>query len=234
MDHNDRHAIEGLFGKLSAAERQAGPRDPEAEAFIRDRMAAQPAAPYLMAQTIVVQEQALNAAQQRIEQLEYEMASQPQQSSGGGLFSSLFGSGSRPAAPQRPRRAAPGMAGPMVVPRLPMPLPAPPAHGASRAWPRNARQVAAVFLPVRRRPRWASLAASCSATPSRACSAATPPMQPNRRRRLRRPKSPQPISAMTRIWATWSSKRSSIDVSISKAAPAFRRGLSFEILRLFS
>ena len=129
MDHNDRHAIEGLFGKLSAAERQAGPRDPEAEAFIRDRMAAQPAAPYLMAQTIVVQEQALNAAQQRIEQLEYEMASQPQQSSGGGLFSSLFGSGSRPAAPQRPRRAAPGMAGPMGGS-----APADAAAGASGPW----------------------------------------------------------------------------------------------------
>ena len=116
MDHNDRHAIEGLFGKLSAVERQAGPRDPEAEAFIRERMAEQPAAPYLMAQTIVVQEQALQAAQQRIEQLEYEMASQPQQSSGGGLLSSLFGSGSRPAPPPRQRPASPGMAAPVGQP----------------------------------------------------------------------------------------------------------------------
>ncbi len=48
MDYNDRQAIEDLFGKLADVERQAAPRDDEAEAFIRDRIAAQPAAPYLM------------------------------------------------------------------------------------------------------------------------------------------------------------------------------------------
>ncbi len=35
MDQNDRHAIESLFGKLSEVERQAGPRDSEAEGFKR-------------------------------------------------------------------------------------------------------------------------------------------------------------------------------------------------------
>ena len=107
MDQNDRQAIEGLFGKLSEVERTAGPRDEDAEALIRDQVARQPASPYFMAQTIVVQEQALNAAQQRIEDLEYELSSRPQS---GGLFSSLFGGGSRPAQPapmQRPMSAAP-------------------------------------------------------------------------------------------------------------------------------
>ena len=107
MDQNDRQAIEGLFGKLSEVERTAGPRDEEAEALIRDQVARQPASPYFMAQTIVVQEQALNAAQQRIEDLEYELSSRPQS---GGLFSSLFGGGSRPAQPapmQRQMSAAP-------------------------------------------------------------------------------------------------------------------------------
>lgn len=94
MDQNDRQAIDGLFGKLSEVERNAGPRDDEAETFIRERVAAQPAAPYFMAQTIVVQEQALNAAQQRIEQLEYELSARPQS---GGLLASLFGGGSRPS-----------------------------------------------------------------------------------------------------------------------------------------
>ncbi|RVH29282.1 DUF2076 domain-containing protein [Sinorhizobium meliloti] len=107
MDHNDRQAIEDLFGKLADVERQAAPRDGEAEAFIRDRIAAQPAAPYFMAQTIVVQEQALNAAQQRIEELEYQVANRP---AGGGYLSGLFGSASagRPAAPPPSHATASG------------------------------------------------------------------------------------------------------------------------------
>ncbi|CAN7466428.1 DUF2076 domain-containing protein [Rhizobium sp. LjRoot30] len=101
MDQNDRQAIDGLFGKLSQVEQQSGQRDNEAEALIRERVAAQPASPYFMAQTIVVQDQALQAAQQRIEQLEYEAANRP---ASGGLLSSLFGGGSRPA-PQPQRQA---------------------------------------------------------------------------------------------------------------------------------
>ncbi|MGN7295010.1 hypothetical protein [Rhizobium sp. SAFR-030] len=40
MDHNDRQAIEALFGKLSQVESQSGPRDPDAEHLIRDRINA--------------------------------------------------------------------------------------------------------------------------------------------------------------------------------------------------
>lgn len=107
MDQNDRQAIEGLFGKLAQVEQQAGPRDDDAEAFIRQRVAGQPAAPYFMAQTIVVQEQALNAAQQRIEDLEYQISQRP---SGGGLLSGLFGGGAQPQ-PRRPAAPSP-MRGP--------------------------------------------------------------------------------------------------------------------------
>jgi len=70
MDHRDRQAIEDLFDRLREVERRAAPRDPEAEAFIRSEIVQQPAAPYYMAQTIVVQEQALEAAQARIAELE--------------------------------------------------------------------------------------------------------------------------------------------------------------------
>ncbi|BCH33793.1 hypothetical protein MesoLjLc_57230 [Mesorhizobium sp. L-8-10] len=95
MDRNDQQAIESLFGKLAAVERQSPSRDPQAEDFIRGQIAQQPGAPYYMAQTIVVQEQALEAAQARIAELEAEAARAPQSS--GELFSGLFGDGRRPA-----------------------------------------------------------------------------------------------------------------------------------------
>jgi hypothetical protein len=75
MDRNDQKAIEALFDKLATVERNAPPRDAEAEAYIRDRTTRQPAAPYYMAQTIVVQEEALAAAEKRIEELEAQGAS---------------------------------------------------------------------------------------------------------------------------------------------------------------
>lgn len=102
MDSQDRQAIDGLFARIADAERQAGALDPEANAFIGQKIAAQPAAPYLMAQTIVVQDQALAAAEQRIQELER----QSQSRASGGLFSSLFGGSSTAAPAPRPAAAA--------------------------------------------------------------------------------------------------------------------------------
>ena len=98
MDPQDRHAIEQLFGKISQVAGQAGTPDTQAADFIRSQIAQQPNAPYYMAQTIVVQEQALSAAQGRIQQLEQELASRP--AGGGGFLSGLFSGGQ--ARPQRP------------------------------------------------------------------------------------------------------------------------------------
>ena len=75
MDRQDRRAIESLFEKLAQVERQSPSRDPEAKALIDEQIASQPHASYYMAQTIVVQEQALNAAQARIEELERQVGS---------------------------------------------------------------------------------------------------------------------------------------------------------------
>lgn len=105
MDRNDREVIDGLFSKVRQAEDQSPPRDAEAEALIRQYLSRQPAAPYYMAQAIVVQEQALAAQQARIDDLERQLAERP---AGGGFFSSLFGGGSRTPAP--PPQSAP-MAG---------------------------------------------------------------------------------------------------------------------------
>lgn len=58
--------IESLFQRLSAAAAQAGPRDPEAEALIQQRFQSMPGAAYSMAQTLIVQERALQEAEARL------------------------------------------------------------------------------------------------------------------------------------------------------------------------
>jgi hypothetical protein len=113
MDHNDRQAIEGLFGKLGQAAQAQPHRDPEAEALINGLIARNPGAAYYLAQTVIMQEQALNAAQEQMEHMQHQP--QPQQGQGGGLLGRLFGGGaqpqpSRPMAPHRPQPAPYGQA----------------------------------------------------------------------------------------------------------------------------
>jgi uncharacterized protein len=105
MDHQDRQAIEQLFGKIAQVERQSTPPDGQAAEFIRSQINQQPNAPYYMAQTIVVQEQALSAAQGRIQQLEQELASRP--AGGGGFLSGLFGGGQSRPQPHQPQHGMP-------------------------------------------------------------------------------------------------------------------------------
>jgi len=101
MNAQDQTAIEGLFERLKQAESQSGPRDPEAERMIGAMVQQQPAAPYLMAQAVIVQEHALQQLQSRVETLEKELASRPQ-AGGGGFLGGLFGAG---AAAQPPATA---------------------------------------------------------------------------------------------------------------------------------
>jgi len=104
MDSNDQQAIDGLLHRLAEAERVAPPRDVEAEAFINARIARQPAAPYFMAQTIVVLERALADTKARLDAL--EAAAEAERS--GGFFGSLFGDAAArapnamPCVPRRP------------------------------------------------------------------------------------------------------------------------------------
>jgi hypothetical protein len=100
MDQTERQIIDDLFAKLHQAEAQSGPRDPQAEAHIAGHVARLPATPYLMAQSIVMLEQALAASQARNQELEQQVKERPEAS--GGLFGGLFG-GSKPTpALQRP------------------------------------------------------------------------------------------------------------------------------------
>jgi hypothetical protein len=99
MNVVDRQAIEDLFTRLKDAEKNGGPRDPEAEELIGRLVARQSAAAYYLAQTVLVQQWALNNARDRIEALE--------RSGGGGLFSALFGGGRSLPQPQATDRPAP-------------------------------------------------------------------------------------------------------------------------------
>jgi hypothetical protein len=102
----DRRAIEGLFERLREVAHNNPDRDREAEALIQQEGSRSPGAGYYMAQTILVQEQALDAAQRRIAELEEQSSSNR-----GGFFDSIFGDGGRQnprggRAMQAPRNAS--------------------------------------------------------------------------------------------------------------------------------
>lgn len=84
-NQQDQQAIDGLFDRIEDVARNSQPRDREAEGLIQQRLREFPPAPYYMAQTILIQEQALRQAQQRIEQLEAS------QRPTGGFLGGLFG-----------------------------------------------------------------------------------------------------------------------------------------------
>jgi hypothetical protein len=132
MNPQERQVLADLFERIRSA--AVAPRDAEAEAFITEAVRAQPYAPYLLAQTALVQQQALDAAAQRIQEL--EARAQPPQESGflGNLGRSLFGGGQpaprpgydagayqRAAAPPPP--AAPAYAPPSGPWGAPQPAP---------------------------------------------------------------------------------------------------------------
>ncbi len=68
MQTRERQLIQDLFHRLRSAENQR--RDPEVEHLIADELRRAPHATYAMAQTIIAQNQALEAAGRRIEEFE--------------------------------------------------------------------------------------------------------------------------------------------------------------------
>ena len=99
-NQQDQQAIDGLFDRIEDVARNSQPRDRDAEALIQQRLREFPPAPYYMAQTILIQEEALRQAQARIEQL---VASQRPT---GGFLGGLFG-GDEPEPQRRPARRGP-------------------------------------------------------------------------------------------------------------------------------
>jgi hypothetical protein len=114
MQSEERELITGLFGRLQPFESQ--PRDGEAEALIKDLAVRQPAAPYLLVQTVLVQEQALKAAQERIAELEARAGAAPAASGFLGSAPKIGPWGATagaPAAPTAPRPSVPPTRSPL-------------------------------------------------------------------------------------------------------------------------
>jgi hypothetical protein len=88
MTPQEKELITTLLTRLKSAGSQ--PKDPEAEALIRQAMAEQPDAPYFLVQTVLIQDFSLHNAQNRIAELEKEVAEgrtpKPATSFLGGLF----------------------------------------------------------------------------------------------------------------------------------------------------
>lgn len=98
MSPEERQLLATLFDRVRTA--SATPRDRDAEAFIEQGTREQPYATYYLAQAVIVQEKGLEAAANRIRELEdrvHELeASQSDHHRGeqsGGFLSSIFGSG---------------------------------------------------------------------------------------------------------------------------------------------
>ena len=101
MQAEERDLITGLFDRLRPFDSQ--PRDPEAERLIANLVSRQPSSAYLLTQTVLVQEQALKAAQERIAELEAKTDAAP----ASGFLSSAPKIGPWGAAPAAPSTRSP-------------------------------------------------------------------------------------------------------------------------------
>jgi len=95
MTPDERTLLTNFLRDLAQA--RGGPKDPEAEAMIKDALASNPDAAYLLVQHTILSDQALHAAQDRIAELERQGAGQS-----GGSFLGQQGPWSGPAQPSAP------------------------------------------------------------------------------------------------------------------------------------
>ena len=124
MTPDESQMLQDLFARMRAV--AGNPRDGQAEALIADAVRAQPYAPYLMAQTVLVQQQALENAARRVSELEAQAKAAPQGETSflGSIGKSLFGGGAGAPAPRNSydasayqrQNAAPSQGGPWGAP----------------------------------------------------------------------------------------------------------------------
>jgi hypothetical protein len=117
MSPEEAKLLAGLFERIKA--NANAPRDKEAENFIAEQVKAQPEAPYLLAQTVIVQDFALRSANEKIQQLEQRMRDlESQAKPSGGFLGGLFGGAGAPQPPRPapPQSYAPPQGGPWGAP----------------------------------------------------------------------------------------------------------------------
>lgn len=126
MNAKEREQLNGFLSQLVAA--HAGPKDVEAEGLIREAVARQPDAAYLLVQKAFVLEQAVAAAQGRIAQLQGELDALRAGPQGRGSFADSGQWGNSAASPAASRMAPP------PVNAAPAPVFAPAPAAASPSW----------------------------------------------------------------------------------------------------
>jgi len=100
MTPQERQRVAELFERLAQLENS--PREREAEELIMEGLRYAPNSPYAMVQTILIQEEALERANGRIQELELRAESAPAETSAGGFLDSLRGAfGGNAGTPQR-------------------------------------------------------------------------------------------------------------------------------------
>src|SRR5689334_214675 len=115
MNSDERQLISDLFQRM----RSYGPpdKDRDAESLINQQVRANPDAPYMLVQSVLVQEQGLEAANARVQELEEQLRSlEDSQSRGGrsggflgGFWGNRGGEEPRSSVPQVGARATPSV-----------------------------------------------------------------------------------------------------------------------------
>lgn len=102
MTPEERQLIAGLFDRMRSY--GVPDKDREAEALINQSVRANPDAPYMLVQSVLVQEQALQAANDRVTQLEDELRAQRSEDQpaarSGGFLGGAWNSGRRGEEPR--------------------------------------------------------------------------------------------------------------------------------------
>jgi hypothetical protein len=110
MNQDEKKMLEDLADKIQQT--PPPPRDPDAEDFIRRRIGSRPDALYLMTQTVLIQNLALQHAQEQIQQLQRQGGASALPAAGGSFLGQSSdqgrsaGYGSQYAAPPPPQYAA--------------------------------------------------------------------------------------------------------------------------------
>jgi hypothetical protein len=108
MQSEEQRLIDGLFDRLQQAQDNSTARDEAAESRINEHLQRQPAAPYYMAQTILIQEAAVKQLNARIQELESQVRQLEQaKPASGGFLAGLFGGGQQSTPTRQTASAAP-------------------------------------------------------------------------------------------------------------------------------